>query len=40
MAADARPLVVVAGPIHADGRAVLESEARVVVVRRISPRRG
>jgi D-3-phosphoglycerate dehydrogenase len=29
--ADARPLVVVAGPIHPDGRAQLEREARVVV---------
>jgi D-3-phosphoglycerate dehydrogenase len=31
MAADARPLVVVGGPIHADGLAMLEGEARVVV---------
>src|SRR5262245_49642091 len=30
MADDRHPLVVVAGPIHADGRALLESEARVV----------
>jgi D-3-phosphoglycerate dehydrogenase len=29
MAADPRPLVVVGGPIHPDGRALLESEARV-----------
>jgi D-3-phosphoglycerate dehydrogenase len=29
--ADARPLVVLAGPIHPDGRAQLEREARVVV---------
>lgn len=31
MAGDARPLVVLGGPIHPDGRALLESEARVVV---------
>jgi D-3-phosphoglycerate dehydrogenase len=31
MATEARPLVVVGGPIHADGRVLLESEARVVV---------
>jgi len=31
MAADSRPLVVVGGPIHQDGYALLESEARVVV---------
>jgi D-3-phosphoglycerate dehydrogenase len=33
MAADSRPLVVLAGPIHPDGRAVLEATARVVVSR-------
>jgi D-3-phosphoglycerate dehydrogenase len=33
MAADSRPLVVLAGPIHPDGRAVLEQTARVVVSR-------
>ena len=31
MAADSRPLVVLAGPINPDGRALLEKEARVVV---------
>ncbi len=31
MAADSRPLVVLAGPIHPDGKALLEKEARVVV---------
>jgi len=31
MAPDPRPLVVLAGPIHPDGRALLEAEARVVV---------
>ncbi len=31
MAPDARPLVVVGGPIHPDGLALLQSEARVVV---------
>ncbi|HBH02461.1 MAG TPA: 3-phosphoglycerate dehydrogenase [Candidatus Rokubacteria bacterium] len=31
MTADVRPLVVLAGPIHPDGRAVLERDARVVV---------
>ena len=31
MAADSRPLVVLAGPIHPDGKALLETEARVVV---------
>jgi D-3-phosphoglycerate dehydrogenase / 2-oxoglutarate reductase len=31
MASDPRPLVVLAGPIHPDGKALLEKEARVVV---------
>jgi len=31
MATDARPLVVLAGPIHPDGKALLDKEARVVV---------
>src|SRR5262245_17808772 len=31
MATDPRPLVVLAGNIHPDGRAVLEKEARVIV---------
>ncbi len=31
MTADSRPLVVLAGPIHSDGKALLETEARVVV---------
>ncbi len=31
MTADSRPLVVLAGPIHPDGKALLETEARVVV---------
>ena len=31
MTADARPLVVLAGPIHPDGKVLLETEARVVV---------
>jgi len=31
MTADARPLVVIAGPIHPAGQALLETEARVVV---------
>jgi D-3-phosphoglycerate dehydrogenase len=31
MAADSRPLVVLAGPINPDGQALLEKEARVVV---------
>lgn len=31
MASDARPLIVLAGPIHPDGQALLEKEARVVV---------
>lgn len=31
MASDSRPLVVVGGQIHADGRARLESEARVII---------
>jgi len=31
MATDSRPLVVLAGNIHPDGRAVLEKEARVIV---------
>jgi D-3-phosphoglycerate dehydrogenase / 2-oxoglutarate reductase len=31
MAQDARPLVVLAGPIHPDGQALIEREARVVV---------
>ena len=31
MSADSRPLVVLAGPIHPDGKALLESQARVVV---------
>ncbi|MBI4014040.1 MAG: hydroxyacid dehydrogenase [Candidatus Rokubacteria bacterium] len=31
MSADPRPLIVLAGPIHADGTALLEREARVVV---------
>src|SRR5438445_1112575 len=31
MAADSRPLIVLAGPIHPDGKALLESEARVVL---------
>ena len=31
MATDPRPLVVLAGPIHPDGKALLEKEARVVV---------
>src|SRR5438046_3812136 len=31
MATVSRPLVVLAGPIHPDGRALLEREARVVV---------
>ena len=31
MPADARPLVVLGGAIHADGQALLESEARVIV---------
>jgi D-3-phosphoglycerate dehydrogenase len=31
MAADSRPLVVLAGPIHPDGHAQLETQARVVV---------
>src|SRR5262245_44436954 len=30
MAADVRPLVVVAGPIQNDGRALVEGEARVI----------
>src|SRR5437773_1847237 len=31
MATDPRPLVVLAGPIHPDGKALLDKEARVVV---------
>ncbi len=31
MTADSRPLIVLAGPIHPDGKALLEKEARVVV---------
>jgi len=31
MATDARPLIVLAGPIHPDGKALLDKEARVVV---------
>jgi len=31
MTAPSRPLVVVAGPIHPEGQALLEREARVVV---------
>ena len=31
MATDPRPLIVLAGPIHPDGKALLEKEARVVV---------
>jgi len=31
MPADPRPLIVLAGPIHPDGTALLEREARVVV---------
>ncbi len=31
MASESRPLVVLAGPIHPDGRAMLEAEARVVL---------
>ena len=31
MAIDPRPLIVLAGPIHPDGKALLEKEARVVV---------
>ena len=31
MSTDPRPLVVLAGPIHPDGHALLEKEARVVV---------
>jgi D-3-phosphoglycerate dehydrogenase len=31
MASDPRPLVVLAGPIHPDGKALLDKEARVVV---------
>jgi len=31
MATDRRPLVVLAGPIHPDGKALLDKEARVVV---------
>lgn len=31
MTAESRPLIVLAGPIHPDGRATLEAEARVVV---------
>ncbi len=31
MTADSRPLVVLAGPVHPDGKALLETEARVVV---------
>src|SRR5258708_673536 len=31
MAADSRPLIVLAGPIHPDGKALLDKEARVVV---------
>ena len=31
MATDSRPLVVLAGPIHPDGRALLEQDARVVL---------
>lgn len=31
MSADSRPLVVLAGPVHPDGKALLETEARVVV---------
>lgn len=31
MSTDARPLVVLAGPVHPDGQALLETEARVVV---------
>lgn len=31
MSADSRPLVMLAGPIHPDGKALLETEARVVV---------
>src|SRR5262249_20766455 len=31
LASDPRPLVVLAGPIHADGKALLDKEARVVV---------
>src|SRR5262245_62858026 len=31
MATDSRPLVVLAGPIHPDGKALLDKEARVVV---------
>ena len=31
--ADARPLVVLGGPIHADALALLETEARVVVTK-------
>jgi phosphoglycerate dehydrogenase-like enzyme len=31
MATDSRPLVVLAGPIHPDGKTLLEEEARVVV---------
>ena len=32
-----RPLIVLAGPIHPDGKAVLEKEARVVVCEDESP---
>ena len=31
MATESRPLVVLAGPINPDGKALLEREARVVV---------
>lgn len=31
MTAESRPLIVLAGPIHPDGKAMLEAEARVVV---------
>src|SRR5262249_56776525 len=31
MSTDPRPLVVLAGPIHPDGKALLDKEARVVV---------
>ncbi|PYN22653.1 MAG: hypothetical protein DMD99_16185 [Candidatus Rokuibacteriota bacterium] len=31
MATDPRPLIVLAGPIHPDGKALLDKEARVVV---------